>query len=220
MFGMLRKGDAPVAPAVHARPRRVIVLDTETTGLSRRDRIITLGAVSIEGGVLVMSRALYLIFDPLIESNPFALRVHGYDDWILRHQDQFAEYGPRIREWLSWADLLVMHNSSFDMGFVQREFDHCGLPPIVRPTYCTMQAAKELWPIGSAKLDSCIDYCGLEKRGARHGALEDALLTSAVYMHQCGSPFTPPPILRKAVPKNFREPPPHPGRRNIPPRPA
>ena len=56
------------------------MLDTETTGLTKDDRLITLGAVSLEDGELVAQRTLYLIFDPMTKSNPFAQRVHGFDE--------------------------------------------------------------------------------------------------------------------------------------------
>ncbi len=49
-------------PAVHTRKKRVIVVDTETTGLLPYDRIVTIGAVKIEGDEL-LHQSLHLIFD-------------------------------------------------------------------------------------------------------------------------------------------------------------
>ena len=53
----------------HTRKRRVIVLDTETTGLLPYDRIVTLGAVRLEGDELY-KQSLYLVFDPRKDSHP------------------------------------------------------------------------------------------------------------------------------------------------------
>ncbi len=73
-------------PAVHTRKKKIIVFDTETTGLLPYDRIITLGAVKIEGDEL-LTQSLYLIFDPRKDSSPQAEAVHGFDNWMTRYQD-------------------------------------------------------------------------------------------------------------------------------------
>lgn len=65
-------------PAVHTRKKRVIVVDTETTGLLPYDRIVTIGAVKIEGDDF-LHQSLHLIFDPRKDSHPQAEAVHGYD---------------------------------------------------------------------------------------------------------------------------------------------
>ena len=73
-------------------------LDSDLSTLP--DRLITLGAVSLEDGELVAQRTLCLIFDPMTKSNPFAQRVHGFDEWTLRHQDMFGSYARKVRDWL------------------------------------------------------------------------------------------------------------------------
>lgn len=47
-------------PAISTRKKKIIVFDTETTGLLPYDRIITIGAVRIEGDEL-LNQPLYLI---------------------------------------------------------------------------------------------------------------------------------------------------------------
>jgi DNA polymerase-3 subunit epsilon len=125
-------------PGVHTRTKRLIVLDTETTGLQPYDRIVTLGAVRLEGDEL-QKQSLYLIFDPRKDSHPAAIDVHGYDNWMTRYQDLFADLAPRIRNWLSWADELVMHHSEFDMRYVQRELRKADVEQLSQPTFCTME---------------------------------------------------------------------------------
>jgi hypothetical protein len=43
-----RNSPMVVAPAVHMRVKRIIVLDTETTGIQRYERIVTLGAARLK----------------------------------------------------------------------------------------------------------------------------------------------------------------------------
>ena len=117
----------------------------------------------------------------------------------------FGSYARKVRDWLGWADTLVMHNASFDMRFLQGEMQRAGLPPITTPHYCTMKAAREMWPLKSVRLDRCLEHCGIERRGTRHGALEDALLTTAIFLQQQGIEFPLPGYLaRLPPPRNFQ----------------
>lgn len=166
-------------PAVHTRPKRIIVLDTETTGVQKYDRIVTLGAVRIEGDTV--GRALHLVFDPRKDSDPGAYAVHGWDDWTTRYQDLFSDLAPRIFEWLSWADEIVAHNAAFDMHYVQRELRKAEVGQLSQPVICTMEMSRAKWRGQSAKLDDCLDRVGLCRVGHQHGALEDAALTAGLY---------------------------------------
>src|SRR5258707_14301038 len=71
-------------------PKCVIFFDVETTGLNSNDRVVTLAAVTLLNTNLLPSASLeylYLIFDPGRKSHPGAEAIHGYSDWILRHQE-------------------------------------------------------------------------------------------------------------------------------------
>ncbi len=120
--------------APYTQKKRVIVLETATTGVQPNDRIVTLGAVRLEGDEL-QRQSLYLIFDPRKDSHPEAAEIHGYDDWITRFQDMFSHLAPRIYSWLSWADELVMHDAAFDLPYLQREFRKAKLAAIRRTDY-------------------------------------------------------------------------------------
>jgi len=199
-------------PSVHTRKKRVIVLDTETTGLLPYDRIVTLGAVRLEGDEL-QKQALYLIFDPRKDSHPAAIDVHGYDNWMTRYQDLFADLAPRVRNWLLWADELIMHHAEFDMRYVQRELRKADVEELGQPTFCTMERARDLWRGESAKLDHCLSRIGRSRLTRTHGALEDAYLTAALYLHQQGSTrpiahvnsWSPPKNLKRHPPRPFGE---------------
>ncbi|KQZ98532.1 DNA polymerase III subunit epsilon [Mesorhizobium sp. Root157] len=172
------------APAVHTRAKRIIVLDTETTGVQRYDRIVTLGAVRLEGNEI--GRALHLVFDPRQDSHPQAYAVHGWCDWTTRFQDLFADWAPRIFEWLSWADEIVAHNAAFDMHYVQRELRKAEVGQLSQPAICTMEMSRTKWRGQSAKLDDCLGRVGLRRVGQQHGALEDAVLTAGLLLNITG----------------------------------
>ncbi len=196
-------------PAVHTRKKRVIVLDTETTGLLPYDRIITLGAVKIEGDEL-LRQSLYLIFDPRKDSHPQAEAVHGYDNWMTRYQDLFSDFAVPLRKWFDWADEIVAHNAEFDMRYVQREFRKAEVDMLHHPVFCTMERSREIWSGQSAKLDDCLARIGLSRIGQRHGALEDAYLTAGLYLHQQGIKKPLPKVNSWSPPKNLKPYPPRP----------
>lgn len=190
-------------PAVHTRKKRVIVFDTETTGLLPYDRIITLGGVKIEGDEL-LPQSLYLIFDPRKDSSPQAEAVHGFDNWMTRFQDLFADLAVPLRKWFSWADEVVAHNADFDMRYIQREFRKAEVEQLDHPVYCTMQMAREQWRGETGKLDYCLEKIGLSRIGQRHGALEDAYLTAGLYLYQQGAKKRLPKVNSWYEPKNLK----------------
>ena len=184
MYGILSSEESLPAPAIGRSIQRVIVLDTETTGLLPYDRIITLAAIRFEG--TERRDHIYRVYDPRKDSHPGAFAVHGWDDWTLRFQALFADDADEIHEWLSWADRLVMHNASFDMRYVERELRKAEAPQLAVSTHCTMLQARETWN-GSAKLDDCLGRIGVRRQSHTHGALEDALLTANLYFHLQGA---------------------------------
>lgn len=197
------------APATHTRAKKIIVLDTETTGLLPYDRIVTLGAVRVEGGEL-LGKGLHLIFDPRKNSHPDAERLHGWDNWTTRFQDLFAELAPGVFAWLSWADLLVMHNAEFDLRYLRRELRKAGQRELTTEYHCTMMAARELWPGQVSTLDACLERVQLTRASHLHGALEDAVLTAGLYLKMQNKHVRLPRLDRLPAPTNFKQPEPRP----------
>lgn len=198
------------SPAISQRLERVIVLDTETTGLHPKDKVVTLAALSFEGGRIIQ-RSHYLIFDPRKNSSPQAEAVHGWDNWTTRFQDLFEDHAAELHHWLSWADKLVMHNAQFDMHYLQREMRKAGQPPIETPSFCTLNYARATWRGQPNTLDDCAARIGHPRRSSRHNALEDAFYTASLYLHFHGSALHVPTVENWPKPRNFKEPSPHPG---------
>lgn len=165
-------------------PDTVAFLDVETTGLGENDRIVSIGAVWVAARCLRAETAfpfsyIHLIFNPGRPCSPRAAAVHGYSDWLLRHQDPFSAFAPEIARFLS-ADLLVAHNASFDIGFVDRELQSGGAGALKCNTYCTMEG----WRVqhGEGSLEAVCRRLQIPRRGDHHGALEDAWLCMNAYL--------------------------------------
>jgi DNA polymerase-3 subunit epsilon len=168
-------------------PKCVAFFDVETTGLADKDRIVTLAGVKLlDTGSLSAGKVeleyLYLIFDPGRKSHPRAEAIHGYSDWILRHQDGFDVYAETIESFFDSADLLVAHNVEFDVSFYNREMLRVGRSPTTKPICCTMKSYRERNFTGSASLSAICQRIGVVRATNVHGALEDAWLAMRVYL--------------------------------------
>jgi DNA polymerase-3 subunit epsilon len=176
--------------AMSGLPTTIVAVDVETTGLHSKDRIVTFGGLrlnlnSIVGGQVKLDW-LYFIADPGKKSHPRAEEVHGYNDWVLRHQEPFSENADIAAEFVSSGDILIAHNASFDCEFIDREFILIGRPPPRYRSYCTMNKYRQSGLPGRSSLNAICQEIGLARLGERHGALEDAWLAMMVYFRLNG----------------------------------
>lgn len=121
-------GPAPTAPqAGPSSPgfQRVLVLDTETTGLSHQaDKIIELAMllvqVDLASGLPFGPVELFEGFeDPGMPIPAVARQVTGIsDDMVQGHRLD----DPQVEAMVSRADLVVAHNAGFDRPFVEARF--------------------------------------------------------------------------------------------------
>jgi DNA polymerase-3 subunit epsilon len=166
---------------------RQIVLDTETTGLSadNGDRIIELGCVELLNRKLT-GNDLHMYFNPERESHEDALKVHGLTTDFLRDKPKFAALGPDVVDYLQGAELII-HNAAFDVGFLNRELEMAGLPPLrsfVAEVTDTLAMAKLVYPGKRNSLDALCDRFGVDRSNRTfHGAKLDAQLLADVYIN-------------------------------------
>lgn len=166
---------------------RQIVLDTETTGLSAEngDRIIELGCVELLNRKLTGNN-LHMYFNPGRDSHEDALRVHGITTEFLKDKPRFDQQVDQILAYLQGAELII-HNAPFDIGFLNKELQRTGKPPLkswVEGVIDTLAMAKERYPGKRNSLDSLCDRLGVDNSGRTlHGALLDAELLADVYIN-------------------------------------
>lgn len=166
---------------------RLIVLDTETTGLSAEtgDRVIELGCVELVNRKLTGNN-LHLYFNPERDSHPDALRVHGLTTEFLSDKPKFAEKVQEILAYLQGAELII-HNAPFDVGFLNKELEQLGLKPLtsyVEKVTDSLVMAKEMFPGKRNSLDALCSRLEVDNSGRElHGALLDAELLADVYIN-------------------------------------
>lgn len=165
---------------------RQIVLDTETTGLDHRngDRVIEIGCVEMEGRKLT-GRTFHVYINPEREVDPGAMAVHGITNEFLLDKPKFAQIVGEFVEFIRDGE-LVIHNASFDVGFLDSELARLKKPRISELTggvIDTLRMARDLFPGRKNSLDVLCERLGVDNsHRTLHGALLDSEILAEVYL--------------------------------------
>ncbi|MDI7494552.1 DNA polymerase III subunit epsilon, partial [Cronobacter dublinensis] len=174
---------------------RQIVLDTETTGMNQigahyeGHRIIEIGAVEVINRRLTGNNFhVYLKPDRLVD--PEAFMVHGISDEFLLNKPVFGDVVDDFLDYIRGAE-LVIHNASFDIGFMDYEFGmlNRGIPKT--ETFCkitdSLAMARKMFPGKRNSLDAlCSRYEIDNTKRTLHGALLDSQILAEVYLAMTG----------------------------------
>jgi DNA polymerase-3 subunit epsilon len=166
---------------------RQIFLDTETTGLSadNGDRVIEIGCVELFNRKLTGNNKHFYL-NPGRESHEEALRVHGITTEFLKDKPKFEAVADELLAYLQDAE-IVIHNATFDVGFLNKELELIGRPRFkdyVASVTDTLVMAKEMFPGKRNSLDALCSRLGVDNSGRTlHGALLDAELLADVYIN-------------------------------------
>ncbi|WP_316159333.1 DNA polymerase III subunit epsilon [Bradyrhizobium sp. SZCCHNRI3042] len=168
---------------------REIVLDTETTGLDalRGDRLVEIGCVEIINR-MPTGQVYHRYINPERDMPAEAFAVHGLSSEFLADKPLFHEIVEEFLEFIGDAR-LVIHNASFDIGFINAELDRVKRAAIPRDRLVdTLLLARRKHPGVSNRLDDlCSRYAIDNSRRTKHGALLDAELLAEVYVDLVGA---------------------------------
>ena len=166
---------------------RQVVLDTETTGLEVRQghRLVEIACVEMLGRRLT-GRHWQTYLNPGRAMDEGASQVTGIRDEFLVDKPLFAE---KVDEFLAFVDgaELIIHNASFDVGFLDAELARLGASFGRIDDRCsvldTLAMARERYPGQRNSLDALCKRLGVDNsRRDLHGGLIDAQLLADVYL--------------------------------------
>jgi len=166
----------------HAQTGRVVVFDTETTGMSNDDEIVQIAAAEYDGGEL--TRTLNLYVAPTCEINPHAEEAHGLSrDFLDANGISPADALEQFFDFLGQDAYLVGHNVHFDLRMLRnecRKFNY--VADVEAIAHCdTIALAKQLVPgQPSYSLGNLIAALGVEGENS-HDALDDTLACGALF---------------------------------------
>lgn len=106
---------------------REIVFDTETTGLSPEngDRLVEIGAVELINHIPT-GRTYHQYINPERSVPEEVVAVHGLTEEFLKDYPVFAEVAAAFVEFVGEDGVLVAHNASFDIKFINFELKKLG----------------------------------------------------------------------------------------------
>jgi DNA polymerase III subunit epsilon len=168
---------------------REIVLDTETTGLDplRGDRLVEIGCVEIFNR-MPTGQTFHRYINPQRDMPREAFEVHGLSTEFLADKPLFSSVVDDFLTFVGDAP-LVIHNASFDIGFINAELEKVARVPIPRERLVdTLLLARRKHPGVSNRLDDlCSRYAIDNSHRTKHGALLDAELLAEVYIDLIGA---------------------------------
>jgi len=168
---------------------RLIVLDTETTGIEPLEghRVIEVGAVQI------LDREITeLEFHRYLQPNRNvgeSVKIHGISDKFLRNKPQFSEISEDLIAFIEGATLII-HNAPFDLGFLNNELKLIGSKKKIEDMCTiidTLELSKEQRPGTMHNLDALCRRFEIDASARTiHGALLDAQILAQVYLVMTG----------------------------------
>lgn len=106
-----------------------VAFDIETTGLSCRfDQIIEFGAVKFKNNQEI--ETIDLLINPGFPLKPLTKKLTHIDDAMLKDKNTIEQELPKIKAF--FADcIIIAHNATFDVGFLEQAFGHKITNPII-----------------------------------------------------------------------------------------
>ncbi|WP_423835370.1 DEDDh family exonuclease [Streptomyces tubbatahanensis] len=193
----------PAQPAADAPPPLIwpsaypdgyAVVDVETTGLARDDRIVSAAVYRLDARGEIEDH-WYTPVNP--QRDPGPTWIHGFTAEALADAPLFADIADEFATRL--ADrVLVAHNAIFDWSMISREYARARREAPVRQRLCTIALSKELsLPLPNHKLESLAAHYGVVQQRAHH-ALDDARVLAEVFrpsLHLAASQAARLPLL-------------------------
>lgn len=167
---------------------REVILDTETTGISPTEghRIVEIGALELINHV-PSGKTFHVYINPERDMPKEAEAVHGLSSAFLKDKPVFRNIAKDFLAFIS-DSLLIIHNASFDVGFLNAELGYLDEAPLeMGRVLDTLAMARRKHPMASNSLDALCKRYGVDNaRRTKHGALLDSELLAEVYLELLG----------------------------------
>jgi len=167
---------------------REIVWDTETTGFdpTAGDRLVEIGAIELVNH-MPTGRIFHQYINPERDMPQGAFEVHGLSEEFLKDYPVFKNVGQAFIDFVGDA-VLIAHNASFDMKFINAELKWAQLPQFpTNRALDTLEIARRKFPGAQNSLDALCRRFGVDNSGReKHGALLDSELLAEVYLELIG----------------------------------
>lgn len=156
---------------------RIVVFDTETTGLTPgSDHVIEIAALALESGA--ETGRFESLIDPGVPIPPELIAIHGITDQMVRGQPGFAEVARRFLEFAG-DSILAAHNAPYDIAMLLAPLLDAGLGLPGNAVIDTCRLARRTVEAPNYRLATVADALGIELEGA-HRAMPDVEACASV----------------------------------------
>lgn len=167
--------------------KRLVFLDTETTGLRLKDnhKIVEIYCYEYNNHLgEKQGSEFHTYLNPKRQIDEQAGAVHGLTVEFLRDKVSFNEISDKLKDFLFGA-VIIAYSASFDIKFINHEFKQIKEPKINNEILCIKKLSKAIHPnkITGYSLDKMLQRYAIQKSNSRglHGAKKDTLLTIELY---------------------------------------
>ena len=164
---------------------KIIVLDTETTGLSVKDghRIVEIGCIELKD-LMPTKNIFHTYLNPERKVSEKALKVHGYTDEFLSDKKKFKDIADEFLNFIKDKKIII-HNAEFDIAHLDNELSLIDKGKIEKNFIIdTLDIARDKFPGAGASLDAlCKRYNIDNSKRVKHTAIVDCELLSKVYIN-------------------------------------
>lgn len=161
------------------KTRSILCIDTETTGLANKDRIIQFAGVLKSGDE-------YLTYDtkvkPPCKISYTAYKIHGISWKDVKDSPRFYEVRPEIAGLIRAVDVVVVQNGNFDCRMLKNQGVRVPEKKLVDTMYLAKEKGLECSGNGRVSLDSITHQLDIRIPSEyRHSASADAIGTIKAY---------------------------------------
>jgi len=162
-----------------------IFLDTETTGLSFREghKVVEIACIETKD-LIPTGNVFHKLINPKRSMPEAAFKVHGFSEEFLKDKETFEQIADEFENFIKDKKIII-HNASFDLGFLDGEFTKINKEKINKKLVVdSLEVARNKYPGSSNSLDAlCRKFnIDLSKR-TKHNALLDCQLLREVYIN-------------------------------------
>ena len=156
-----------------------VVLDIETTGLSKHHHKITeIAAVKVQNNKIL--KEFSTLINPEVKIPSFITSLTGINNKMVKNSPTIEEVIPKFMKFLG-KNPFVAHCATFDYGFLKHNAQQHLSIELTNSKICTAKLSRRLVPeLTSHKLSSLCEHFKIENNLA-HRAISDVHATNQIF---------------------------------------
>jgi len=167
---------------------REIILDTETTGLSKEDKIVEISLLELIDGIKT-GRKLHYFFNPEKKISRRAVEIHLITNESVKNAPLFSQKAEEIIKFIG-SGTIIAHNARFDRRMLNQELINSGWEAYPEKRFIdTLEIARFLFPKLPNNQDALCVRFGIDNENRMttgiHSAYEDTIQLYFIFVNLC-----------------------------------